>query len=244
MCPRCRNDTCLQCYPEEPPAEQPAPAAARLGAASARSESVEDGEEEEQEDALGEEDLVQPSKGSAQHYAGTCRPCLYMNTQVGCRNGADCNFCHVPHKRKRRARPSKATRMQCKQLVAMLDSVYGEDDAQVTQAAENLAADSAYMRSILAAKGRQSSSQGHEEAPAGWDRAARGCASQSRASQHLELTEPQGSPGQWPAQWHGDPDQDDANPVGALSAKQRAAAARQKTDKGAASASSGEPRRY
>ncbi|CAK0867611.1 unnamed protein product [Prorocentrum cordatum] len=168
MCPRCRNDTCLQCYPKEPTAEQPAPAAARPGSGTgARSESGgEDGEDEDQE--VAEEVLMKASKGSAQHFAGICRPCLYMNTQVGCRNGVDCNFCHVPHKRKRRARPSKATRMQCKQLVAMLDSAYGDDDSQVVQAAETLAADSAYMRSILAAKGRQHPGQAEDPSALGW----------------------------------------------------------------------------
>jgi len=241
MCPRCRNDTCLQCYPKEPTAEQPAPAAARPGSGTgARSESGgEDGEDEDQE--VAEEVLMKASKGSAQHFAGICRPCLYMNTQVGCRNGVDCKFCHVPHKRKRRARPSKATRMQCKQLVAMLDSAYGDDDSQVVQAAETLAADSAYMRSILAAKGRQHPGQA-EEAQA---QAARGSAAQSWESQPPELTEPQGSSGQWPvAQWRGGPDQEDASPVGAPSTRQRATVAKQKTDRGAASASSGEPRRH
>jgi len=31
------------------------------------------------------------------HEAGQCRPCLYLNSRVGCLNYKDCRFCHLPH---------------------------------------------------------------------------------------------------------------------------------------------------
>lgn len=36
------------------------------------------------------------SVGSAGHAAGTCRPCAWMHKSAeGCRNGADCEYCHL-----------------------------------------------------------------------------------------------------------------------------------------------------
>ncbi|CAK0876644.1 unnamed protein product [Prorocentrum cordatum] len=35
-----------------------------------------------------------------QHAAGTCKPCLYFNTRVGCTQGLQCSFCHLSHERK------------------------------------------------------------------------------------------------------------------------------------------------
>mmetsp|Transcript_61736 Transcript_61736/g.172432 ORF Transcript_61736/g.172432 Transcript_61736/m.172432 type:complete len:360 (-) Transcript_61736:23-1102(-) len=217
MCPRCRNDTCLQCYPKEPTAEQPALTATRPGA---RLESGgKDGEEEKEEPEVAEEAALKLSKGSAQHLPGSCKPCLYVVTPAGCSLGVNCEFCHEPAcRRKRRARPSKTTRMQCKQLVAMLDSAYGDDDSQVVQAAETLAADSAYMRSILAAKGRQHPVQA-QKAPTGSDQGAQGGATQSREPQPPALREPQGPPAQSSAQRRDSPDPHDASPVGAPSAR-------------------------
>lgn len=35
-----------------------------------------------------------PSKGSAGHHLGQCKPCAFMNTK-GCESGLDCRFCHL-----------------------------------------------------------------------------------------------------------------------------------------------------
>ncbi|CAK0796576.1 unnamed protein product [Prorocentrum cordatum] len=58
----------------------------------------------------------------AQHAAGTCRPCLFLGTEVGCANGRTCRFCHLPHAAKRRARPSRAECVHCEQRVAKPDT--------------------------------------------------------------------------------------------------------------------------
>jgi len=232
-CTRCQNDVCLKCYPEEPTAEQPALTATRPGA---RLESGgKDGEEEKEEPEVAEEAALKLSKGSAQHLPGSCKPCLYVVTPAGCSLGVNCEFCHEPAcRRKRRARPSKTTRMQCKQLVARLHAGHGEDDSLVAQAAETMAADSAYMRIILAAMRRRNPGQAEE--------AAQGGASHSWEPQPTEPTEPQGSPGERPAQRRGGPGLPGARPVVAPSTKQRETVAKQKVDKGAASANSGGPR--
>mmetsp|Transcript_24523 Transcript_24523/g.70944 ORF Transcript_24523/g.70944 Transcript_24523/m.70944 type:complete len:254 (-) Transcript_24523:146-907(-) len=50
---------------------------------------------------------VPPSKGSALHEKGKCKPCLYyLNGKDKCLMGADCQFCHEFHKKKR-TRPKR-----------------------------------------------------------------------------------------------------------------------------------------
>ncbi|CAK0846164.1 unnamed protein product [Prorocentrum cordatum] len=61
-----------------------------------------------------------PSGKERQHAAGTCKPCLYFGTKRGCSNGVQCGFCHLPHAIKRRPRPSKAVREQCRKRLEML----------------------------------------------------------------------------------------------------------------------------
>jgi len=104
-------------------------------------------------------DLQELSCGSAAHSSGLCKPCLYIHARMGCLNGADCRFCHVDsHPVKHRVRPCKAKRTQCKNLLAMLDTVFGSGTEQYTQVSEALGAKSAYMRTILKAKASNSPS--------------------------------------------------------------------------------------
>jgi len=49
---------------------------------------------------------------SLQHDQGTCRPCAFAWTIVGCRHGADCHFCHLMHERTSAKRPCKARRIR------------------------------------------------------------------------------------------------------------------------------------
>lgn len=35
-----------------------------------------------------------PSKGSALHCTGSCKPCAWFWKEQGCQNGADCDYCH------------------------------------------------------------------------------------------------------------------------------------------------------
>eukprot|EP00929_Paragymnodinium_shiwhaense_P003631 TRINITY_DN104210_c0_g1_i1.p1 TRINITY_DN104210_c0_g1~~TRINITY_DN104210_c0_g1_i1.p1 ORF type:complete len:392 (-),score=56.98 TRINITY_DN104210_c0_g1_i1:178-1353(-) len=54
-----------------------------------------------------------PSLGSAEHFKGTCWPCLFWMKHA-CAKGKHCDYCHILHEgmRAKRIRPSKKTRMQ------------------------------------------------------------------------------------------------------------------------------------
>mmetsp|Transcript_9316 Transcript_9316/g.16811 ORF Transcript_9316/g.16811 Transcript_9316/m.16811 type:complete len:410 (+) Transcript_9316:183-1412(+) len=93
-----------------------------------------------------------PSIGSELHATGECRPCLYLRAKSGCFNGENCKFCHFSHMKKSRPRPCKAKRAECKRIVAMLDNVFGEDHDSLQKAAERLANESAYMRTVIRGK--------------------------------------------------------------------------------------------
>lgn len=62
-----------------------------------------------------------PSLGAALHEAGSCRPCLLAFTASGCKDGAQCDFCHFKHARKS-MRPSKGKRERFKRLQERADS--------------------------------------------------------------------------------------------------------------------------
>lgn len=55
------------------------------------------------------------SVGSILHATQECRPCFYAHTRNGCRFGAACLFCHEAHPRKKKPRPPKHVRLDCKQ---------------------------------------------------------------------------------------------------------------------------------
>mmetsp|Transcript_46821 Transcript_46821/g.111390 ORF Transcript_46821/g.111390 Transcript_46821/m.111390 type:complete len:430 (-) Transcript_46821:113-1402(-) len=93
-----------------------------------------------------------PSIGSELHAKGECRPCLYLRAKSGCFNGENCKFCHFSHVKKSRPRPCKAKRAECKRIVAMLDNVFGEDQESLQKAADRLANESAYMRTVIRGK--------------------------------------------------------------------------------------------
>mmetsp|Transcript_19540 Transcript_19540/g.39451 ORF Transcript_19540/g.39451 Transcript_19540/m.39451 type:complete len:266 (+) Transcript_19540:86-883(+) len=57
------------------------------------------------------------SAGSALHEAGRCKPCMFVNTIVGCTNGSACDFCHLRHQRKHVTRANKTRRDRYKAIV-------------------------------------------------------------------------------------------------------------------------------
>mmetsp|Transcript_24740 Transcript_24740/g.57475 ORF Transcript_24740/g.57475 Transcript_24740/m.57475 type:complete len:179 (-) Transcript_24740:50-586(-) len=57
------------------------------------------------------------SIGSERHGEGTCRPCFFSASPVGCRNGTDCRFCHMSHRGMNRPRPCKERRARYKKLI-------------------------------------------------------------------------------------------------------------------------------
>jgi hypothetical protein len=106
------------------------------------------------------------SRGAERHTTGNCKPCLYHNAKAGCTSGVNCKFCHAPHVRKHRARPSKATRLQCKKLAEMFDNVEDHQDIEASAGPSDTnaylaavgimcASEQKYMRSIMSARSRQ-----------------------------------------------------------------------------------------
>jgi len=89
------------------------------------------------------------SKGSSQHDEGQCKPCHYVHTKLGCLNGKDCNFCHIPHTKKSRPRPCKTKRMQCKRIVSMLEAASAKDPEQFAEATQVLSSQSTYLQEVV-----------------------------------------------------------------------------------------------
>jgi hypothetical protein len=85
------------------------------------------------------------------HNSGRCRPCVYWKSRAGCISGEQCKFCHMEdHPRKtNRPRPSKSKRLQCKQMVALVQTVFESNPTALAVATEKLGSKSDYMRSIL-----------------------------------------------------------------------------------------------
>lgn len=67
--------------------------------------------EAEEEEPLVASSLELPTKGSALHRAGTCKPCAFV-FKGGCQSGVDCKFCHLcqPGEKKRRKKDWKEAR--------------------------------------------------------------------------------------------------------------------------------------
>jgi len=66
-------------------------------------------------------DRALESVGSARHDTGMCTPCLFFYTNVGCHNGAECEFCHYQHKRKSKPRPCKGKRDRYRKLLMRME---------------------------------------------------------------------------------------------------------------------------
>jgi len=70
------------------------------------------------------------SMGSALHWEDQCKPCLFVHTKVGCQNGASCEFCHFPHKRKNKPRPCKGKRDRYRKLISRMEQEIDERDGE------------------------------------------------------------------------------------------------------------------
>lgn len=59
------------------------------------------------------------SAGTCQilHDCGDCKPCLFVQTPVGCKEGSDCSFCHLRHSRSKFPRPGKGKRDRFKRYL-------------------------------------------------------------------------------------------------------------------------------
>mmetsp|Transcript_110877 Transcript_110877/g.286643 ORF Transcript_110877/g.286643 Transcript_110877/m.286643 type:complete len:276 (+) Transcript_110877:80-907(+) len=63
-----------------------------------------------------------PSVGSAKHFEEGCKPCAFLKTEGGCKNGPSCRFCHFEHlsAKRERIRPCKGKRERLKRTVDRL----------------------------------------------------------------------------------------------------------------------------
>merc|ERR1712232_1320668 len=93
------------------------------------------------------------SKGTELHALGTCRPCFFCSKKEGprahCRNGVDCNYCHMPHDISEPLRPCKNKRARAKRLAKQLAK--GCTDAQELEEAANMLESSSrcYLKAVL-----------------------------------------------------------------------------------------------
>jgi len=62
------------------------------------------------------------SVGAIPHETGTCKPCLFVHTRIGCQNGVECDFCHLSHRRKSKPRPCKGKRDRYRKLILRAES--------------------------------------------------------------------------------------------------------------------------
>eukprot|EP00811_Abedinium_folium_P008587 NODE_17934_length_919_cov_3.657828.p2 GENE.NODE_17934_length_919_cov_3.657828~~NODE_17934_length_919_cov_3.657828.p2 ORF type:complete len:133 (+),score=15.41 NODE_17934_length_919_cov_3.657828:387-785(+) len=86
------------------------------------------------------------------HKSGWCTPCRAFASGAGCPVGATCTFCHMPHDKQRRGRPSKTARMRCKRVATLL-SGFAHEEGALDDAVDQLTAHCPirpdYMDSIM-----------------------------------------------------------------------------------------------
>ncbi|CAE7344639.1 unnamed protein product [Symbiodinium natans] len=122
-----------------------------------------DFEEAEEEEPEEDEPDGEWSVGSEKHSAGQCRPCHYVFSKSGCANGTACTFCHLPHPKRFRPRPSKSKQHKCKRLAAVLDKVQADDPDGFQILVEQLGAQGGYLNTVV--KSRMRSRQQKTQVP-------------------------------------------------------------------------------
>ncbi|CAK9053318.1 unnamed protein product [Durusdinium trenchii] len=114
--------------------------------------------ESEDDDVL--EDQTVPSVGSLDHGgAAGCRPCAFFMSSTGCRNGVDCNFCHLDHSPSERqlpkpsSRPAKGKRDKDKRRIAEINLKYANDEPRRLAELRRFAESQAYAARLLGFEG-------------------------------------------------------------------------------------------
>lgn len=97
------------------------------------------------------------SRGAGGHGTKSCRPCLFMTSRVGCRQGTWCSYCHLPHTEAQKGNPNLGKRVLCKKAAEVLEDLLENHGADVfTEASQLLAGSSPYLQSIMDARARES----------------------------------------------------------------------------------------
>mmetsp|Transcript_62524 Transcript_62524/g.162229 ORF Transcript_62524/g.162229 Transcript_62524/m.162229 type:complete len:307 (-) Transcript_62524:282-1202(-) len=85
-------------------------------------------------------------RGCKAHIQGLCRPCHYIHTSTGCKNGQKCRYCHIPHAMKR---PSQMQRKLCKRFVAALSELRLVEEEASKALIEHVAQKNSYFGTLL-----------------------------------------------------------------------------------------------
>ncbi|CAJ1412795.1 unnamed protein product, partial [Effrenium voratum] len=113
-----------------------------------------------------------PTVGSLGHSNGNCKPCFYMFSKTGCNFGRSCRYCHLDHVKRKKDRPPKLVRQECKEIAnqvfqsASEPAESGELEGTLRSRSELSRAGPAttkYAASVLRALGRESGVSGEEE---------------------------------------------------------------------------------
>jgi len=100
-----------------------------LGAEPSVVHSVLDEENGEVDQVMAKAGILHPNNGSALHEQGQCRPCAFVRSEMGCKAGHSCRFCHYEHVVPRqRFRPCKGKRIR---IHKMLERLKYEVDAYI-----------------------------------------------------------------------------------------------------------------
>jgi len=89
------------------------------------------------------------SVGTSMHGVGRCRACVYFHSRNGCKVGAQCVFCHIPHTSKSSKSLNLWRRVMCKRIGQVLVEELGGDLDAFRSAAELVGAKSSHMRHLL-----------------------------------------------------------------------------------------------
>lgn len=75
-----------------------------------------------------QEDGTPSSIGAIGHEAGTCKPCLFYRTKMGCNNGVHCPHCHLRHRRSERQRPCKGKRDRYRKMLVVQEALLAAEE--------------------------------------------------------------------------------------------------------------------
>lgn len=82
------------------------------------------------------------------HEANNCKPCKFHISHHGCAKGPSCEFCHLPHPKKKRARPSKHARDQCREMLKMVETAFSDDPNMKTMMMAEISKENEYFRRL------------------------------------------------------------------------------------------------
>ncbi|CAK8999329.1 unnamed protein product [Durusdinium trenchii] len=79
------------------------------------------------------EDLPEdvPTIGSLGH-PENCKPCFYMFNKKGCHFGRSCQYCHLEHVKRKKERPPKLVRQECREIANQVFRDLGASSSQTS----------------------------------------------------------------------------------------------------------------